>query len=231
MKAIVMFLEGSDPTEIIARGSLTDDCIHDVDVTADYRGQGIGTKIINALRSIGGEWLWVDTEKLDVVRFYEKCGFEMEDPDGERFAVMRIPPDPAEHEGCRMTTGNEPTEEDRRHIGDAITAARAYVAVSIKHSAYKWKFGMPLVLWGDHRTANNEARCFGGYTIFPSCAEHYVLGDFKKHGYPADIVKPEPVPMEIGFCKKWKQYDTVLVEADIYEAYCKICNLPLEPPS
>ena len=131
----------------------------------------------------------------------------------------------------RNDSGNEPAEEDRRHIGDAITAARAYVAVSIKHSAYRWKFGMPLVLWGDRRTADDEARRFGGYTIFPSCAEHYALGDFKKKGYPADIVKPEPVTMEIGFCKKWEKYDTVLVEAGIYEAYCKICNLPLEPPS
>lgn len=110
-----------------------------------------------------------------------------------------------------------------------ITTDRRYVAISIKHTAYRWKFGMPCVLWGYHRTADDEKRCFGGYTTYPSRAERYAIGDFKEHGYGSDVVNPDPVPMEIDLCKKWKKYDTVLVDAELYESYCRICNLPFSP--
>ena len=107
---------------------------------------------------------------------------------------------------------------------------RKYIAISIKHTEYRWKYGKPCTLWGCCRTADNEKRCFSGYTFFLSRAELYSPEEFREHGYGVDIVKPDPVSMEIGFCKKWKKFDTVLVAADEYEAYCKMCCLALEPP-
>lgn len=106
-------------------------------------------------------------------------------------------------------------------------AERNLLAVSIKHTEYKWKFGMPCVLWG-HRTTDGEKRSFGGYTLYPANAELYSLEDWQTSGYGSvDICKvDEPVKMEIGLCKRWKQYDTVLVRYDDYITYCKAANLP-----
>lgn len=108
-------------------------------------------------------------------------------------------------------------------------AERNLLAISIKHTEYRWKFGMPCWLWG-HRTADEEPRSFGGYTMFPHKAELYALGDFEAHGYKnTEIFKlDEPVKMEIGFCKKWKNYDTVLVRYDDYITYCKAASLSLD---
>lgn len=106
-------------------------------------------------------------------------------------------------------------------------AERNLLAVSIKHTEYKWKFGMPCVLWG-RRTKDGEKRSFGGYTLYPANAELYSLEDWQTSGYGSgDICKvDEPVKMEIGFCKRWKQYDTVLVRYDDYITFCKAANLP-----
>lgn len=108
---------------------------------------------------------------------------------------------------------------------------RNLVAISIKHTQYKWKFGMPCWLWG-HRTKDEEKRCYAGYTQFPHNAEIYSLKEWQESGYGwNDICKVDkPVSMEIGFCKKYKKYDTVLVPYEQYEAYCKMCNLPLVRP-
>lgn len=108
---------------------------------------------------------------------------------------------------------------------------RNLVAVSIKHTEYKWKFGKPCVLWG-HRTKDEEKRSFGGYTEFPKNAEIYSLREWHESGYAhGDIIKTdEPVSMEINFCKKYKKYDTVLVLYEQYEGYCKMAGLPLERP-
>ena len=59
---------------------------------------------------------------------------------------------------------------------------RNLVAVSIKHTEWRWKFGMPCVLWG-HRTKDEEKRSFGGYTQYPNNAEVYSLEDWKNNGY------------------------------------------------
>lgn len=107
---------------------------------------------------------------------------------------------------------------------------RNLLAISIKHSEYKWKFGDPLILWG-HRTSDDEPRSFGGYTVIPNHAELYALGDFEGHGYNPEWMKlDEPVKIEVGFCKKWKKYDTVLVEYDQYVKYCEFAGLPLRMP-
>lgn len=108
---------------------------------------------------------------------------------------------------------------------------RNLVAVSIKHTINGWKFGMPCVLWG-HRTKDEEKRSFGGYTQFPNNAEVYSLEDWAKSGYNnSEWMKvDEPVQMCIGFCKKYKQYDTVLVPLEQYIGYCKCASLPLDRP-
>ena len=108
---------------------------------------------------------------------------------------------------------------------------RNLVAVSIKHTEHRWKFGMPCVLWG-HRTEDEEKRSFGGYTQFPNNAEVYSLEDWQKSGYEkAEWMKvDEPVQMCVDFCKKYKKYDTVLVLLDQYIGYCKMAGLPLDRP-
>lgn len=108
---------------------------------------------------------------------------------------------------------------------------RKYLAISIKHTEYKWKFGMPCILWG-HRTKDDEKRSFGGYTQYPNNAELYSLQDWADSWYSkAEWMKVDrPMHMEIGFCKKHKYYDTVLVPYDEYIEYCKCANLPLDRP-
>lgn len=102
---------------------------------------------------------------------------------------------------------------------------RKYLALSVKHTEYKWKFGMPCWLWGK-RTADNEPRSFAGYTMFPEEAELYTLEEFADK-YRCEWMKTDaPVRLEIGFCKKYKKFDTVMVDYDDYITYCKAANLP-----
>lgn len=106
---------------------------------------------------------------------------------------------------------------------------RKLLAVSIKHTEWKWKFGKPCVLWGHRRTADGEKRCFAGYTENPYQAELYSLRDWQESGYGGTIVKlDETVKMEINFCKKYRKYDTVLVLYDDYLCYCKACGFSYE---
>lgn len=106
---------------------------------------------------------------------------------------------------------------------------RPYVAISIKHTMHGWKFGMPCWLWGYHQTEDGEPRCFSGYTQYLDKAERYTSDDFDGV-YDPDIVKKEPVPISVDLCKKWKKYDTVLVEAEQYFHYCKLAGIAMEPP-
>lgn len=108
---------------------------------------------------------------------------------------------------------------------------RNLVAVSIKHTINGWKFGMPCWLWGS-RTRDEEKRSFSGYTEYPNSAEVYSLKEWQESGYGAGNVckVDKPVQMCIGFCKKYKKYDTVLVPLDQYLAYCKGACLPLDRP-
>ena len=107
---------------------------------------------------------------------------------------------------------------------------RKYIAISIKHTEYKWKFGMPCVLWGWKQTKDDEKRCFSDYTVYPSKAERYALGEFKTHGYDDNIKDDKPVPMSLDLCKKWSRYDTVLVDAEQYIVYCIMAGLAINPP-
>ena len=104
---------------------------------------------------------------------------------------------------------------------------RKYFAISIKHTEYRWKFGMPCVLWGQ-RTQDHEKRSFAGYTRMPQEAEIYSLQDWADSGYTVPWMKIDaPVRMSMDLCKRWKKYDTVLVLADDYIKYCEVCGLPL----
>ena len=88
-----------------------------------------------------------------------------------------------------------------------------------------------LWLWG-HRTKDDEKRSFGGYTQYPNNAEVYSLEDWAKSGYNncGWMKLDEPVQLCINFCKKYKQYDTVLVSLDQYIKYCECAGLPLDRP-
>ena len=112
-----------------------------------------------------------------------------------------------------------------------MTDERNLVAVSIKHTIHGWKFGMPCWLWGS-RTNDEEKRSFSGYTEYPNNAEVYSLKEWQESGYGAGGVckVDEPVQMCIGFCKKYRQYDTVLVPLDQYLIYCNAACLPLDRP-
>ena len=107
---------------------------------------------------------------------------------------------------------------------------RKYLAISIKHTEWNWKFGKPCVLWGWKQTKDEEKRCFADYTQYPNKAEIYSLQDWLDSGYGSIIKMGEPVHMESDLCKNWKSYDTVLIEKDEYISYCKLCNLPLDAP-
>lgn len=108
---------------------------------------------------------------------------------------------------------------------------RNLVAVSIKHTEYRWKFGMPMLLWG-HRTEDGAKRSFGGYTQYPNNAEVYSLEDWANSGYTnCEWMKiDEPVKLCINFCKKYKECDTVLVRLEDVVAYYKGAGLALDRP-
>ena len=109
---------------------------------------------------------------------------------------------------------------------------RNLFAISIKHSIHGWKLGKPLVLWGTRKTADDERRRFGGYSVYPKNAEVYSLQDWQNSGYSTCswMKLDTPVKFCLNFCKKFKKYDTVLMEVEDYMAYCKLCGIPLEQP-
>lgn len=100
---------------------------------------------------------------------------------------------------------------------------RKYIAVSIKHTEHGWKFGMRCTMWGFRRTGDGEERCFGGYTENINTAELYSIEEFTRY-YGSDICKHEPVKMCIDFCKKYKEFDTVLVSEENMRTYYRACG-------
>ena len=93
---------------------------------------------------------------------------------------------------------------------------RKYIAISIKHS--EWQ---RFTLWGWERTQDGEKRCFSGYvgTMDYDKCEIYSLEDFREH-YGYGIIKcDEPVKMTKNLVKKWKDFDTVLVDFKEYKAF------------
>ena len=75
--------------ELIGKGRVTGDVIHDLDVELKYRRHGIATEIVRKLIGLGGRRLFVDVKNMPAIRLYQKCGFEIVDDDG-RFYKMRL---------------------------------------------------------------------------------------------------------------------------------------------
>ncbi|MEG1954095.1 MAG: hypothetical protein RR115_07675 [Hydrogenoanaerobacterium sp.] len=87
---------------------------------------------------------------------------------------------------------------------------RKYVAISIKHSTYD-ESPVP-ILWGKKRTLDNEERCFSGYTQDINKCELYSLEDFQKSYGNGCIKCDAEVKMCFNYKRKYKKYDTVLVD-------------------
>jgi hypothetical protein len=98
---------------------------------------------------------------------------------------------------------------------------RKYIGISIKHSIYDKKKGR-LILWGGRRTKDDEERCFSGYTTDINKCELYSLEDFQKSYGNGFIKCDEPVKMKIDLCKKYKKFDTVLVDIEDYKKYLEL---------
>jgi hypothetical protein len=94
---------------------------------------------------------------------------------------------------------------------------RKYIAVSIKHS-YHDRSKTP-ILWGYKRTADEENRCFADYTKDINKCELYSLEDFQSHYGNGFIKCDEPVKMCFDYVKRYKKYDTVLVDKDDLQAF------------
>ncbi len=107
---------------------------------------------------------------------------------------------------------------------------RQYLAISIKHTEHGFKYGSPVTLWGNRRTADEEPRCYAGYTENPHQAELYSISEFAEaYNKNSSIYKfDEPIKPMFGFVKKYKKYDTVFVKENVYLAYCDMCGLDYE---
>ena len=107
--------------------------------------------------------------------------------------------------------------------GGTTMNERKYLAISIKHTEYKWKFGNECVLWGCRRSKDDEKRCFSGYTNDINCAEIYSVEEFINK-YGSGICYSKPVKMCPNLCKKYKEYDTVLILESDYRTYYNMCK-------
>ena len=103
---------------------------------------------------------------------------------------------------------------------------RKYLVISIKHTTYGWKLGKPCALWGWERTADDEERCFAGYTLYPTKAELYTIKEvIDKYG--DTIINPNPISMvTVNLCKNYANYDSVLIDIDRYILYCELFEIP-----
>lgn len=98
--------------------------------------------------------------------------------------------------------------------------SRKYIAISIKHSTYD-KSVIP-VMWGYKRTKDDEKRCFSGYTTNLEKCELYSLEDFQKTYGNSYIKCDEPVKMCFDYKKRYKNYDTVLVDEEDLKSFLQM---------
>jgi len=65
--------------------------IEDVVVDPEYRGQGVGTRLVEALireaRDLGADYIDVSTRHPEAITLYEKLGFKKKDADRPFFAL------------------------------------------------------------------------------------------------------------------------------------------------
>ena len=84
---------------------------------------------------------------------------------------------------------------------------------------------MPFVMWGRNKTKDDEERTFSGYTRYLNRAELYSLGDWKGQYQVPWMKLDEPVKLSADICKKFKQFDTVLVLLKDIEKYYEVAGL------
>jgi len=102
---------------------------------------------------------------------------------------------------------------------------RKYIGISIKHSMRGIQNcpsepkNYSYTLWGYGPTPDDSERCFSGYTGNIDKCEVYSLEDFQKSYGNGYIKCDEPVKMCAGLCRKYKKYDTVLVDMDDYKSF------------
>lgn len=99
---------------------------------------------------------------------------------------------------------------------------RKFIAISIKHSQRGLQTcpaeprNYSYTLWGRQTTPDDSERCFSGYTEDAEKCEIYSLEDFQKAYGHGDIKCDEPVRMCANLCRRYKKYDTVLVDKQDY---------------
>ena len=74
----------------IAVGSVTDGCIHDVEVAMEYRRHGYGTTLVKSLMLLGGRWMWVAASNMPAISLYGHLGFQIIETDGTYYKMQLI---------------------------------------------------------------------------------------------------------------------------------------------
>lgn len=72
----------------IAVGSVTDGCIHDVEVAMEYRRHGYGTTLVKSLMLLGGSWMWVAASNMPAISLYSSLGFRIIETDGGYYRMQ-----------------------------------------------------------------------------------------------------------------------------------------------
>lgn len=72
----------------IAVGSVTDGCIHDVEVAMEYRRHGYGTTLVKSLMLLGGSWMWVAASNMPAISLYSSLGFRITETDGGYYRMQ-----------------------------------------------------------------------------------------------------------------------------------------------
>ena len=74
---------------IIAKGSITNKCIHSIDILPEYQHQGYGKTILKQLIKLGGNWLWVNINNSPAISLYTQFNFQIIDQTND-FYKMKL---------------------------------------------------------------------------------------------------------------------------------------------
>ena len=72
----------------IAVGSVTDGCIHDVEVAMEYRRHGYGAMLVKSMMLLGGSWMWVAASNIPAISLYSSLGFRIAETDGGYYRMQ-----------------------------------------------------------------------------------------------------------------------------------------------
>ena len=63
---------------VVAQCSVTNHCIHDLEVLPEYRRLGYAKRMIRVLqRFYEADWLWVKADNVEAVALYNNLGFQI----------------------------------------------------------------------------------------------------------------------------------------------------------